>query len=103
MAVSDWNTANANRSYPFIKNNSAHGLDDNEILDARFFVLSPRQPEVTVWLSKKEDNGSSRSYTFSNSLGQNMTFTLGYNTQDTTIWNTDSMEWIGYCVIGAKS
>ena len=102
MAISDWNTSNANRSYPFIENASAAGIHDDEILDARFFVLSPIQPSVKVWLSRKEDTGSSRSYTFTNSFGDTMTFSSPYNTDDVTIWNTSGNTWVGYCVIGAK-
>lgn len=102
MAVSDWNTANANRTYPFIRTTTATELESGEILDARFFVLSPIQSDVTVWLSRKEDTGSDRSYTFENSLGHTLTFSTPYNQEAVTIWNTEDKNWIGYCVIGAK-
>ena len=103
MAVSDWNQANSNRSYPFIKNNSASGVPYDAILDARFFIVNPESDEVKVWLHGMEIQSDKRIFVFKTSEGTTIQFDVPNSDQIQCIWNTNSNEISGYCVFGPST
>lgn len=99
MAISDWNTSNSNRYYPFVTNYDAHKLNNDEILDARFFVVNPASADVKVWLAKAEYLSDSRIYTFKNSDNGVLEFRVPNSDTVQTVWSSND-DWNGYCVFG---
>ena len=107
MAVSDWNTANSERSYPFQKNPEASGLETHEILDARFFIVNSEYEKPSVWLASREETESHKIYTFRTSAFQegsmsDLVFRVEKKPYAQCIWNTDQESWNGYCVFGGE-
>lgn len=101
--MADWNTSNQNRFYPFQTNYGASGLNNSEILDARFFIVNPSGDAPSVWLHSRENEETRRTYVFQNSEGGTMTFTVPDSEEAQCIWNTDEEGWNGYVVFGARS
>ena len=100
MAISDWNQANANRSYPFIKTSTSREVPYNAILDARFFVINPKTEPVKIWLTEMGTQPSKRVFVFKNSDGNTIRFDVPHSKENQCIWNTDDPELSGYCVFG---
>ena len=105
MAISDWNTANSHRSYPFQENPEASGLRPDEILDARFFIVNPEFENPEVWLHQKRTGDGFRLYTFMTSafsgpLRSTLTFRVPDSEESQCVWNMDNEDWNGFCVFG---
>lgn len=104
MAVSDWNTANSERAYPFQENPEASGVASNEILDARFFIVNPQKEQPIVWLAEREETDTTRTYIFRTSaLESALVFVVEKKPYAQCVWNQTDDSWNGYCVFGGQN